>query len=240
MKLLLIGAAGHVGGILRPALEERYDCRYLDLRPVEGAADRTHLGSVTDPAALQAAAAGCEVVVQLAMYHGRREDPHRVDGAYDVHVKGMHRVLEAAVTVGARRVIYASSLSVYGNLRQRAADQPRLSEAEPPDSTDLYGLTKRLGDEVCRAWAVRHPDLSVLSLQMVLPRSPAQWAELLARQADRSFVTGPEDLCDAYRRAIELPDHRGYDAVFICGDCAGRHLNLAKAASLLGWVPQGR
>lgn len=36
MKVLITGAAGHIGTILRPALEAEHDCRFLDLaRPAD-------------------------------------------------------------------------------------------------------------------------------------------------------------------------------------------------------------
>lgn len=235
MNVMVVGAAGHVGSILRPALEARHACRYLDVKPVAGAEERTVVGSITDPVAVAEAMAGCEVCVQLAMWPNRR-DADNVDGSYDVHVKGMHRVLEAAVKAGVQRVIYASTLSVYRG--SRLVNGTR-DETIPPDAVDLYGLTKRLGEEVCKAFAVKYPELSILCLQMVMPRSEQQWAEELRPQADCNYRTGPNDLRDAYLRAIELEDHQGYDAVFICSDLEGKYLDLGKARRLLGWVPAG-
>lgn len=234
MKILVIGAAGHVGAILRPALEAAHECRYLDLRPVEGAADRTVIGSLTDPAVLDAAMAGQEACVQLAMYRPQR-DGDNVDGSYDVHVKGMHRVLEAAVKAGVRRVIYTSTLSVYE--RSRPTGEQR-DESVPADAKNLYGLTKRLGEEVCAAFAGRYPDLSVVALRLVLPTTVAQWATL-PPDADRNFRTAPGDLQRAYLAALALNGHTGYDAISICSDVEGRYLDLGKAARLLGWVPTG-
>ncbi len=238
MKLLVVGGAGHVGGILRPAFEARHECRYLDLRPIEGAEDRTVVGSLLDPEVLKPAAAGCDVLIQLAMHHGHRDQANAVDGEYDVHVKGMHRILEAAVEVGAKRVVYASSLSVYRRLRQEG---DVFDETRPPDAVDLYGLTKRLGEVVCQAFTVKHPELSVFALQLVLPRTAEQWAAGPTHpRHNPNFMTGPEDLRDAWLRAIEHPTHTGYDAIFVCSDVEGKYLNLSKARRILGWEPQGR
>ncbi|NUQ01364.1 MAG: NAD(P)-dependent oxidoreductase [Armatimonadetes bacterium] len=237
MKVLMVGAAGHVGGILRPALEARHECRYVDLKPIPGAEDRTVVGSVTDHEVMAQAMEGIDVALQLAMapYRGA-DEPRSVDLSYDVHVKGMHRVLEAAVRAGTKRVVYASTLSVY---RGNRAGGLRTEEM-PPDAVDLYGLTKRLGEEVCKAFAVRHAPLSVLALQLVQPRTEEQWAKPPEGRQNRNYMTGPEDLRDAWLRAIELEDHQGYDAVFICSDLEAQFLDLSKAKRLLGWVPQGR
>ena len=73
MKVLVTGAAGHVGSILRPAFEARYECRYLDVRPVAGAESRTVVGSVAEADAVNEAMAGMDACVHLAMAPPREE-----------------------------------------------------------------------------------------------------------------------------------------------------------------------
>lgn len=239
MNVLLVGAAGHVGSILRPALEAEHDCRYLDLRPVPGAEERTFIGSLCDPDALAKAMAGQDVCVQLAMAHYRREpDVDNIGPSYDVHVKGMHYVLQAAADAGCQRVIYASTLSVYQ--RSRPPDDGTRSETDPPDAVNLYGLTKRLGEDVCQAFSICHPELSILALRMVLPRTEEQWSQPPQPRENRSYMTGPDDLRRAYLSAIALNGHQGFDAISICSDIEQQILNLGKAKEVLGWVPEGR
>ncbi|GIX08015.1 MAG: hypothetical protein KatS3mg115_2418 [Candidatus Poribacteria bacterium] len=233
MKVLITGGAGHVGSILRSALEVHHECFYLDLRPVPGAEDRTVLGDITDEKTVQRAVQGMEAAIQLVMANPAVPE-NLISRSYDVHVKGMHVLLDAAVRAGVRRIIYASSMSVYQN-----AAQYRASEEEPPDATDIYGLTKRLGEEVCRAFARRHPELSILALRMVLPQTEAQWREHLQRGTRTDFMTGPNDLRRLYLAALALEGHRGFDAVQACSDLSGRHLNMEKARRLLGWEPRG-
>lgn len=239
MRVLMVGGGGKVGSILRPALEARHDCRYLDLAPVPGAEERTYVGSVTSPEDLARALAGCQAAVQLAMARWTRPpEPPNVDGMYDVHTKGMHRLIEAAHEAGCTRIVYASTLSVYH--RSRPPDGPR-DETVPADARDLYGLTKRLGETVCEALAARWPELSLLALRLVLPQTEAEWAASQDDpRVDKHFRTGPEDLRRAFLAALELTGHTGYDAISICSDLAGRHLVLDKAARLLGWRPEGR
>lgn len=238
MNVLVVGAAGHVGGILRPALEAEHTCRYLDIRPIEGAEDRTMIGSCADYDDCLRATEGMDACIQLAMVHMRHEERARMGLAYDVHVKGMALLLDTLRQQGGHRMVYASTLSVYE--RSRPAEGCR-DETSPPDATGLYGLTKRLGDEVCKAFATRHPEFSILSLQMVLPKTDEQWAQPIDNpRADRNFMTGPQDLRRAYLNALAHPDHTGYDAVFICSDVEGKYLDLSKAARLLDWVPEGK
>ena len=237
MNVLVVGAAGHVGGILRPALEAEHTCRYLDVRPVAGAEDRTIVGSCAEYDDCLRAMEGMDACIQLAMMHVGRDNKHLMGLSYDVHVKGMALLLHAAQQHGANKVVYASTLSVYQSSRPSNGLR---DESAPADATFLYGLTKRLGDEVCRAHAQRHPEMSVLSLQMVLPKTEAQWAEPLTNpRADRNYMTGPQDLRKAYLNALAV-EHTGYDAIFICSDVEGKYLDLGKAARLLDWVPEGK
>lgn len=237
MNVLVVGAAGHVGGILRPALEAAHNCRYLDVRPIEGAEDRTIVGSCADYDDCLRATEGMDAVIQLAMAWVNREEPARMGLAYDVHVKGLAMLLDTLHRQGGKRLVYASTLSVYQHSRPTNGI---LDETAPPDATSLYGLTKRLGDEVCAAFAVNHPEFSIISLKMVLPKSEEQWAEPLKPRADRNYMTGPHDLRRAYLNALSLDGHTGYDGIFICSDVEHKFLDLGKAARVLNWIPEGR
>jgi nucleoside-diphosphate-sugar epimerase len=230
MKVLVTGGAGYVGTILRPHLESAHECTFFDTRPVEGATSL--IGDITSEADVARACAGHDAVIQLVMANPRLQD-QIVGRSYDVHVKGMHILLQAAVDGGIRRVIYASSMSVYKNCGGRFHD----SEDEPPDATDVYGLTKRLGEEVCKAFADRYPTLSVIAFRMVLPQTEERWREAKAHHRDTSFSTGPNDLGRLYLAGLALLNHSGFDAVQACSDVAQKHLNLTKAKTLLGWEP---
>ena len=232
MQILVTGAAGHVGSILRPYLEAEYSCRYLDLTPVSGAEERTVVGSVTDPAAVAEAVDGCHAVIHLAMGLGKQGD--HVEVSYDVNVKGTHRVLEAAVEAGVRKVVYASTLSVYAGNGPR----PRESEDEMPNAPHVYGLTKWFGEQVCQAFCQLYPDLSVIAFRMVGPATAEQWASRTPAERDGNG-TGPDDLARAYLAALAV-EHTGFEALFLCSDVQGRTVNQDKGRRLLGWEPEGQ
>ena len=63
-----------------------------------------------------------------------RNDPRR---AYKVNIDGWANVLEAARQVGTKRIVYASSIAVYGSV-----DVPRIHEDVPRRPTSTYGITK--------------------------------------------------------------------------------------------------
>jgi len=225
MNVLITGAAGHVGQILRPALEAEHDCRLFDLVLPPGADDRWFQGDLLDEAAIARAVAGMDAVVHLTM-----GDVHSVQAMYDVNVKGMHVLLAAAVASGVRKVVYASSMSVYDcELGQYGDEQTR-----PPDSVTDYGLTKRLSETIAEGFTQRCPDLSFISLRLYGPRNESQWARVSPEQC----CTAPNDLRRAFLAALAC-EHKGFDAVFIATDLKQQWMSLRKAERMLGWRPEG-
>ena len=238
MNLLIVGGAGYVGSILRPALEAAHRCRYLDLKPVPGAEDRTVVGSVNDDAAVARAVVGQEALLYLAMgtVNGNRRTVQDIDAAFDVNVQGLYRVLAAALAAGARRVCVASSLSVYRGRLAACTDETR-----PADAWDAYGMSKRGGEFICQAAAPHYPDATIVALRLILPRNDADWpASRYDPSKERNhFATGPEDIRRLFLKALEL-DRPGCHIVQATGDVTGTRLPNTRAHDLLGWLPENR
>lgn len=260
MHLLLIGGAGHLGSIVRPALEREHTCRYLDIKPVPGAADRTIIGSVNDDEAMRKALEGIDVALYMALGVGEPFTPpglshpsphHNPDVAMNVNVLGVYRMLMHGLEMGVRRYVHASSLSVY----EGAGKPYPVDETHPLDAWTPYGLTKRLAEDVCHAATQRYPDASILALRLVLPMSDEQWAEREARRQEwaaqqevegtqgsrrrRSHALGPEDARRLYQAAVRF-DQPGFHPVQTSGDVAGEDISHDRVCKLIGWKPEGR
>lgn len=105
-------------------------------------------GSICDPAAVDAALAGTEVVFHLA---AMGSVPRSIDiptRYHEVNVGGTMQLLESARRHGVRRVVYAASSSAYGN----TATLPKV-ETMKPDTLSPYAYTKLAGEYLMRAWA---------------------------------------------------------------------------------------
>ena len=99
--------------------------------------------SVLDPYALEQAAAACDAIVHLAAVSGQQaceSDPER---AQAVNEKGTQSV--AAITGRNRPLLFASSGSCYGAVRQRIC-----TEDTPLHPLSLYGRTKAAGEAIVR------------------------------------------------------------------------------------------
>jgi UDP-glucose 4-epimerase len=104
-------------------------------------------GDLRDLAAVERVVQGAEVVFHQA---AMRSVPRSVAdplGANDNNVTGTLHVLEAARRAGVRRVVYASSSSVYG-------DRPELPKREdqPPAPISPYAVSKAVGEQYAAVW----------------------------------------------------------------------------------------
>ncbi len=239
LRILLIGGSGYLGTLVLPFLAQRHALRVFDLRPPAIPVQEYVPGNVCDFGAVSDAAQDMEAIVYMAMGTNPTHDggdASRMEArvtAFDVNVKGLHLALYAAQGAGVRHAVYTSSMSVYAGdgLGRDGAD-----ENTPPDATLAYGLTKQLGEEVCRH-ACRAWGMSVNALRLCFPVPPAKWQEA-ARGDTPTPSTTAEDTARALLAALEY--RAGYEAFTISGDYGQRLLNMGKAESLLGWKPLAR
>jgi nucleoside-diphosphate-sugar epimerase len=237
MRILVVGGSGYVGSLITPLLVERHRLRVFDLRPP--AIDCEYVaGDATDYPALSGAMDGVDALLHCAMGAHDLTEPSAVGSAFDVNVKSVHLALLAAHTAGVPHAVHISSMSVYRDLWQR-----RIDESVPPDATDPYGLTKRLGEQVCAAAATEW-GMSVNVLRLTWPTPDAMWPDwgfhgspITLRTADgiRIEATAATDLARAVAAALELRD--GFQAFTISGDRSLRLWSTAKARERLGWEP---
>ncbi len=233
MKLLLTGASGHVGTLVIPFLKQKHTLRVLDLRPPADSSVEYHTGSVTDYDALRQAAEGMDALLYMAMNLQKGLQIDLIQTSFDVNVKGVYLALRAANEKGIPHAVYTSTMSVYTeplDLRYF------YDEDMPPDAHDLYGLTKRMGEEICRN-AYQRYSMSINVLRLFYPLGREQW---LAR-AVPGKPTGATDAEDVARAMLAALEYRnGFQTFMISGDYENKIMNMRKARRLLNWEPQAR
>ncbi len=236
MKVLMVGGAGYVGTILRPAFEQAHDCFYYDLQPVADALDRSTVADVCDDGAIEAAVAGVDAVLYLAMGKGASGTCQDTDPAFQVNVNGLYRFLDKALSAGVRRFVYASTLSVYGKLGRT---EP-LDERIPPDAWTGYGITKRLGEYVCAAAVDHFPEATIVALRLNAPRNERDWPPVVFRpdKPRNSCALGPNDTRRLFLAAVQCT-RPGCHVVQASGDLLGRHFPNDRVQELLDWFPRG-
>ena len=238
---LVTGGAGFIGSHLVEALLARSRrVRVLDdfssgrreFLPDDPALEVV-TGDIRDPEAVRRAVAGVEVIFHEAAL---RSVPRSVEDPYsyhDVNVTGTMRLLLAAREAGVRRLVFASSSSVYG-------DQPvqPLHEEMRPRPISPYGASKLIGEHYCANFS-RHYGLPTVALRYFNVFGPRQdpnseYAAVVARfilaarrgvpleihgdgKQTRDF-TYVSNVVDANLAAAEAPPGGGHVFNVACGE----------------------
>lgn len=150
MRTTVIGGSGFIGTRLVGELLRRgHDVVNLDLRPSSAHPDVTTIGDVCEPADVRTAVRGADVVVNLAAEH--RDDVRPVERYTAVNVGGARTLAAAVEAEGVQRLVFTSSVAVYG------LGRPHPAEDAPARPFNEYGRTKLEAEGVLRAWAGRDP-----------------------------------------------------------------------------------
>lgn len=156
MKITLIGASGFVGTRLIDLLREKpqkYELKNIDLQPSHFFNDITEIGDVRVQEEMDAMLKGSDVVVLLAAQH--RDDVSPISLYYDTNVGGMRVTLNAMEKNGIKRLIFFSSVAVYG------LNKKNPNEEHPADPFNHYGKSKWQAEEVLQEWYKSHPDWNI-------------------------------------------------------------------------------
>ena len=154
-KIKLIGASGFVGTRLLDLLKDypEYELQNIDLQPSHFFNDLTVIGDVREQEQMDRMLAGGDLVVLLAAQH--RDDVTPISLYYDTNVEGMKVTLKAMEKNGVKRLVFFSSVAVYG-LNKKNPD-----ENHPADPFNHYGKSKWQAEQVLQEWYKTHPDWNI-------------------------------------------------------------------------------
>lgn len=223
-KILLTGAAGMIGRVVRQGLAGRYQLlRLNDIQPLGAAAPGEELvpGNLQDFAFVRELVRGVDTIVHLGGQS--REGPW--EGALHNGIAVAYNVFEAARLAGVRRIVYASSNHAVG--LYPAAERISVTEVPKPDSR--YGVAKVFGEMLGSLYATKH-GVSVACLRIgsfrARPEIPRQLATWISHR----------DMVQLVTRCIDAP---AFDYLIAYGVSANtRSAWDNPAAGFLGYVPE--
>lgn len=242
-RVLVTGAAGQIGGIIRDKLGYRYDLVGLDR--VDCGWANSHVGDISDFDTIRPAFEGVEAVVHLGA------DPSPLatwESTLNNNIIGTRNVYEAARLAGADRVVLASTNHVIGYYPlkddpYKAIYDGRLSEVRRPfrmlDHRDMrpdsfYGVSKAFG-EVLGSYYHDEYGLSVICLRIGWVMTPD---DPTFHPAALSLWMSHRDTAQLIQKAVEAPPSVGFAIVHGMSNNDLLIWDISDGERLIGYQPE--
>jgi dTDP-4-dehydrorhamnose reductase len=242
-QVLITGASGLIGGLVRRDLSDRYSFSGLSRNPVPGLPYTR--ASITDLDAIRPAFAGTDAVLHL----GVSVDVDNWDPQMAITAEGTLNVFRAAQEAGVPRVVFMSSGSTmcgwewddtlpYGRLARGEwdglSDWPLLTAETPARPDSPYAVAKLFGEHVGRFFSDRH------GMQVIVIRLGAVLAgdqPTLVRHFPGYLAQA--DAVQMIDRCLSAPAEIRYGIFDAISENWSRWRDTSPAKERLGWRPTG-
>jgi uronate dehydrogenase len=224
-RVLITGAAGHIGRALRAGLAGRYQLRLADIAPqaAAGAGEEVVSADITRLEELLPVMQGVDTVVHLAGI----PDEDTWQKIRDMNIEGCYNVFEAARQAGVKRVVFASSNHAVGfHRRDRMID-----DTVPLRPDSRYGVSKVFGEALGRLYADKH-GMSVACLRIGSFRAD----DTVSAPRHLNSWISHRDMVQLTQRCIDYPDYHFVIAYGVSNNARNRWSNAN--ARFLGYQPQ--
>jgi len=165
LRVVVTGGSGKLAKYLVPVIAPKHEFLLLDEQPPSQSQYPFVQGEIRDKAKLNKAFRGADAVVHLAALRSRHNQmPMKVMGT---NVLGTFCVLEEARKEKVGRVVFSSSDAVIGIAQSKNEFEPDylpIDENHPLKPQDPYGISKMLGEEMCRCYATGY-GMNIIALR---------------------------------------------------------------------------
>ncbi len=239
MKIVVTGGAGRLGQLTTKELIARgHEVLAIDKTPIPEPVCPSSIVDLSQAQQLADTFQQAHAVIHLA----RRCFPYTSSGfepasrtwkisevfadaenfSYNVTIS--YNVVAAAFTVGVKKLVMGSSLTIYGfyyPTRFAVPEYLPVDEAHPLAPQDPYSISKLAGERICDAFA-RRSEMQIASLRFAGISADMSQQNLLERRKDPLRWAGPvwtyidvRDAAVACRLAVER-DFSGHEPFNIC------------------------
>jgi dihydroflavonol-4-reductase len=129
VRAFATGATGFIGGHVARKLRQRGDDVVALVRSPEKAQELRDLGvelvegDLSSEDAIRRGAEGADAVFHIGAIYKVGIKKSDAEGLWDANVRGTERVLDAAQDTGVNRIVYVSTVNVFGNTDGRMVDE---------------------------------------------------------------------------------------------------------------------
>jgi dTDP-glucose 4,6-dehydratase len=239
-RVLVTGAAGFIGShlverLVRDGATVRAFVRYgssggfgnLHRLPADVRdAVEVVAGDVTDASSVDAAVAGCEIVLHLAAVISIPYSQRAPSQCLEVNAGGTLKVIESCRRHGVARLVHTSTSEVYGSAREVP-----MRESHPRCGQSPYAASKIAADAMVEAMH-RSFDVPATTVRPFNTYGPRQSTRAVIPAIVSQLVLGAERLelgdLRPTRDFVHVEDTvAGFIAAAHAGDAVGREFNLA-------------
>jgi nucleoside-diphosphate-sugar epimerase len=215
-KVCITGGSGGAGhAVIQDLLAKGYECLNLDINaPKDPLCDFVQV-DMCDYASVYEAMKGCDVLVHFAGNPHPDDDHFGAADRFSNNTVAAFNALNAAATHGIKRVVWASSETIFGF--PFADNQPSsvpLSEAATPAPQTGYAVSKAISETMAELMAEMH-DMTIVGLRLsnvlyddeaAVPsfqKIPGYWDDPNARKFNLWGYIDGRDAARAVRLSIE-------------------------------------
>lgn len=195
MNVLILGGGGMLGPYVAKALAPYHNLRVTDIKRPEGdlpgefvEVDASSLSQVVD------AAEGMDAIINLSVLRYDRQL------AFDVSTLGCYNMMQAAVTHNIRRVINTGPHFTFAGRTYERFDYELGPDIPPQPGTNLYAITKSLGQEICKIYAEHHD----IYVQMYLFYNFRDPADLRKGERYAPFLISWENAAEVFNLGLNV------------------------------------
>jgi nucleoside-diphosphate-sugar epimerase len=205
VRAFVTGGTGFIGSRVVKRLRDRDDEVVVLARSPEKAAGldaEVVQGDLSDADAIRRGMEGCQAAFHIAADYRVGMPKSKRESMYDANVRGTERVFDAAADAGVDRVVYVSTVNIFGNTNGQTVDET-YSRNEADGFVSYYDETKYLAHKLAQERAAAGAPIVIVQPGLVYgPGDHAIVGELID-QASRGKMP-----------AKAFPD-LGYNAVFV-------------------------
>ncbi len=232
-RILVTGGAGRLGRHVVAEIAPHHEVTVLD--HIAPASDLPSIqASILDRDAMAPAFTGQEAVIHLAAHDADAAD--RVDETefLRTNVEGTFNVFYLARRAGVRRFVHCSSVAALNISHENPPEYLPIDQNHPCRPTGAYGLSKQMGEQVARRFAM-FGDMEIVCLRPTLVVYDWVVHTLITTSAT---VDGPP-----VPAVPKKPEWQGYDEVipgsrsWVSGFDAGRAFRAAVECTDPGFGP---